>query len=141
MFHKSTKRQQVYIFLSGLDDRFDQVRGEVLRKDPPLGLQASYAYGRHEADKKEAMKMEVDRSEPVAMATRTQKKSIHKLDFQDIDATGILYASSISQVCLAFAGNSDATDVFIYGNVKQKTLEVFYDGSAGKVGFAPGGCS
>lgn len=59
----------------------------------------------------------------------------------DIDATGILYASSISQVCLAFAGNSDATDVFIFGNVQQKTLEVFYDGSAGKVGFAPGGCS
>jgi hypothetical protein len=59
----------------------------------------------------------------------------------DIDATGILYASSLSQVCLAFAGNSDATDVFIFGNVQQKTLEVFYDGSAGKVGFAPGGCS
>ncbi|KAJ6732192.1 ASPARTYL PROTEASES [Salix purpurea] len=59
----------------------------------------------------------------------------------DIDATGILYANSISQVCLAFAGNNDATDVFIFGNVQQKTLEVFYDGSAGKVGFAPGGCS
>ncbi|KAJ6956988.1 aspartyl protease family protein [Populus alba x Populus x berolinensis] len=59
----------------------------------------------------------------------------------DIDATGILYASSLSQVCLAFAGNNDATDVFIFGNVQQKTLEVFYDGSAGKVGFAPGGCS
>ncbi|CAK7354016.1 unnamed protein product [Dovyalis caffra] len=59
----------------------------------------------------------------------------------DIDARGIFYANSKSQVCLAFAGNSDATDVLIFGNVQQKTLEVFYDGSAGKVGFAPGGCT
>lgn len=61
--------------------------------------------------------------------------------FVNIDAKGILYANSTSQVCLAFAGNSDASDVAIYGNVQQLTLEVFYDGSAGKVGFAPGGCS
>ncbi|KAJ6373267.1 hypothetical protein OIU76_027574 [Salix suchowensis] len=59
----------------------------------------------------------------------------------DIDATGILYGSSISQVCLAFAGNRNATDVLIFGNVQQKTLDVYYDGSGGKVGFAPGGCS
>jgi len=72
MFQKSTERQRVYIFLGGLDDRFDQVRGEVLRKDPPLGLQASYAYVRREADRKEAMKMEVDKSEPAAMAAKTR---------------------------------------------------------------------
>ncbi|KAJ6732189.1 ASPARTYL PROTEASES [Salix purpurea] len=59
----------------------------------------------------------------------------------DIDVSGVFFASSISQVCLAFAGNSDAADLLIFGNVQQKTLEVFYDGSAGKVGFAPGGCS
>jgi hypothetical protein len=70
MFQKSTERQRVYIFLGGLDDRFDQVGGEVLRKDPPLGLQASYAYVRREADRKEAMKMEVDKSEPAAMAAK-----------------------------------------------------------------------
>ncbi|KAG6790446.1 hypothetical protein POTOM_006600 [Populus tomentosa] len=38
-----------------------KVRGEVLRKDPPLGLQASFAYVRREADRKKAMKMEVDK--------------------------------------------------------------------------------
>jgi hypothetical protein len=75
MFQKSTKRQRVYIFLGGLDDRFDQVRGEVLRKDPPLGLQASYAYVRREADRKEAMKMEVDKSEHTAMAAKTRGSS------------------------------------------------------------------
>ncbi|KAF9662033.1 hypothetical protein SADUNF_Sadunf18G0011000 [Salix dunnii] len=59
----------------------------------------------------------------------------------DIDVSGVFFASSISQVCLAFAGNKNATDVSIFGNVQQKTLEVFYDGPAGKVGFASGGCS
>ncbi|OAY53569.1 aspartyl protease family protein At5g10770 isoform X2 [Manihot esculenta] len=59
----------------------------------------------------------------------------------DVDVRGILYANGASQVCLAFAGNSDATDVLIYGNSQQKTLEVVYDAAAGKIGFAPASCS
>ncbi|CAN0899582.1 Aspartyl protease family protein At5g10770, partial [Linum grandiflorum] len=59
----------------------------------------------------------------------------------DIQAVGILYASKVSQVCLAFAGNGDASDVAIFGNVQQQTLEVIYDGAGGKIGFASGGCS
>ncbi|KAA8521467.1 hypothetical protein F0562_012140 [Nyssa sinensis] len=58
-----------------------------------------------------------------------------------LDLTGILYAASASQVCLAFAGNSDATDVGIFGNVQQQTLEVVYDVAGGKLGFGPGKCS
>ncbi|XVF48235.1 hypothetical protein PTKIN_Ptkin03bG0173600 [Pterospermum kingtungense] len=58
-----------------------------------------------------------------------------------IDAKGILYVNSISQVCLAFAGNSDDTDVGIFGNTQQKTLEVVYDGGGGRIGFATGGCT
>ncbi|KAK9207778.1 hypothetical protein WN944_000125 [Citrus x changshan-huyou] len=58
-----------------------------------------------------------------------------------VDKTGIMYASNISQVCLAFAGNSDPTDVGIFGNTQQHTLEVVYDVAGGKVGFAAGGCS
>ncbi|CAL1385209.1 unnamed protein product [Linum trigynum] len=59
----------------------------------------------------------------------------------DIEAVGILYANSPSQVCLAFAGNGDASDIGILGNVQQQTLEVVYDGAGGRVGFASGGCS
>ncbi|KAK8550591.1 hypothetical protein V6N13_119107 [Hibiscus sabdariffa] len=54
---------------------------------------------------------------------------------------GILYASSVSQVCLAFAGNGDDTDIGIFGNTQQKTLQVVYDGAGGKLGFATGGCT
>ncbi|XP_024029178.1 aspartyl protease family protein At5g10770 isoform X2 [Morus notabilis] len=59
----------------------------------------------------------------------------------DLDATGILYAASLSQVCLAFAGNSDDGDVAIFGNVQQKTLQVVYDIGGGRIGFGSGGCS
>lgn len=56
-------------------------------------------------------------------------------------ANGILYSGSASQVCLAFAGNSAASDVGIFGNVQQQTLNVVYDVAGGKLGFASGGCS
>ncbi|CAL2236781.1 unnamed protein product [Prunus armeniaca] len=58
----------------------------------------------------------------------------------DLDATGILFPISPSQVCLAFAGNKDDSDVGVIGNVQQQRLEVVYDVAGGKVGFAPGGC-
>ncbi|CBI21177.3 unnamed protein product, partial [Vitis vinifera] len=58
----------------------------------------------------------------------------------DLDPSGIFYILNISQVCLAFAGNSDATDIAILGNVQQKTFDVVYDVAGGRIGFAPGGC-
>lgn len=59
---------------------------------------------------------------------------------QDLDATGILYVGSADQVCLAFAGNGDDSDIGIFGNVQQKRLQVVYDIGGGKVGFAPAAC-
>ncbi|CAL1385210.1 unnamed protein product [Linum trigynum] len=59
----------------------------------------------------------------------------------EIGAVGILYGFSISQVCLAFKGNDDASDVAVFGNVQQRTMEVVYDGVRGRVGFAGGGCN
>ncbi|CAI9755590.1 unnamed protein product [Fraxinus pennsylvanica] len=58
----------------------------------------------------------------------------------DIVAMGTLVAVDSSRVCLAFAGNSDASDIGILGNVQQRTMEVVYDVAGGKLGFGPGGC-
>lgn len=58
----------------------------------------------------------------------------------NLDPSGILVLISRSSVCLAFAGNSDATDIAIFGNTQQKTLEVVYDVARGNLGFAPNGC-
>ncbi|XP_010259084.1 PREDICTED: aspartyl protease family protein At5g10770-like [Nelumbo nucifera] len=58
-----------------------------------------------------------------------------------VDSSGILVVASLSQVCLAFAGNSDPSDVAILGNKQQQTFEVVYDVTGGKLGFGAGGCS
>ncbi|KAM2495260.1 hypothetical protein ACFX1W_035271 [Malus domestica] len=75
IFQKTTERQRLYLFLGGLDDEFDQVHGEILRKDPPFELQTTYAYVRHEVDRKEAMKMEGQSLELAAMAAKARGPS------------------------------------------------------------------
>ncbi|EOA27045.1 hypothetical protein CARUB_v10023140mg [Capsella rubella] len=57
----------------------------------------------------------------------------------ELDVNGMLYPLSMSQVCLAFAGDDDSPAIF--GNVQQKTMEIVYDVAGGRVGFAPHGCS
>ena len=42
-YQKSIERQRVHIFLTGLDGDFEQVRGEILRKDPFPDLEECYA--------------------------------------------------------------------------------------------------
>ncbi|WJZ85405.1 hypothetical protein VitviT2T_004944 [Vitis vinifera] len=59
----------------------------------------------------------------------------------DLAPEGIIYVLKVSQVCLAFAGNSDDDEVAIIGNVQQKTIHVVYDDAEGRVGFAPSGCN
>ncbi|RWW03674.1 hypothetical protein GW17_00033146 [Ensete ventricosum] len=58
----------------------------------------------------------------------------------DLDLSGILYALSQSQICLAFAANSDDGDEGIVGNVQQRTFTVVYDVSKKVIGFGAGGC-
>lgn len=58
----------------------------------------------------------------------------------DVDVSGIVYAISQAQVCLAFASNGDDESVAIVGNTQQKTYGVLYDLGKKTVGFAPGSC-
>ena len=46
--HSAMARLRVHIFLSGLDSVFDQVHGEILRKEPKLELENAYAFVRRE---------------------------------------------------------------------------------------------
>jgi hypothetical protein len=58
----------------------------------------------------------------------------------ELAALEILYVESSEQVCLAFASNEDDSDISIFGNVQQRTLEVVYDVGGGKIGFGSNGC-
>ncbi|KAF2295782.1 hypothetical protein GH714_033956 [Hevea brasiliensis] len=67
-------RLRVHIFLSGLDYEFDQVRGEILRKDPKLDLENTYAYVRREYQQRQTMGSSRPISESsVMLANRTQQ--------------------------------------------------------------------
>ncbi|KAJ4747952.1 Eukaryotic aspartyl protease family protein [Rhynchospora pubera] len=58
----------------------------------------------------------------------------------ELDPNGIFYVIDISQVCLAFAGNSNPRDLGIYGNVQQRTFNVIYDVPNEEIGFSPEAC-
>ncbi|KAF3331058.1 protein ASPARTIC PROTEASE IN GUARD CELL 2-like protein [Carex littledalei] len=58
----------------------------------------------------------------------------------DVNFAGLVYASKLSQVCLAFAGNNRDSSIGIIGNTQQKTLQVIYDIANQKIGFGSGGC-
>ncbi|XP_031499169.1 aspartyl protease family protein At5g10770-like [Nymphaea colorata] len=58
-----------------------------------------------------------------------------------LNAANILVVSSMSQVCLAFAGNTNAADPGIIGNWQQKTTLLVHDIPHSKIGFVQGACS
>ena len=47
-YHKLLQLKRVHIFLVELEGDFEQVRGEILRKDPILELEECYALVRRE---------------------------------------------------------------------------------------------
>ena len=53
--NKILGRLRVHIFLAGLDAEFNQARGEILRKDPPLDLEACYAFIRKDQSQRNTM--------------------------------------------------------------------------------------
>ncbi|XP_068667815.1 uncharacterized protein [Aristolochia californica] len=69
-YRKSVERLCVHIFLNGLDAEFEQVRGEILRKDPILDLEEAYAYVRRDSVRRTTLHNEVDRVETSAMVAR-----------------------------------------------------------------------
>jgi hypothetical protein len=47
-YRRSVERLRVHIFLNGLDAEFEQIQGEILRKDPVLDLEEAHAYVRRD---------------------------------------------------------------------------------------------
>ncbi|RVW31760.1 hypothetical protein CK203_102023 [Vitis vinifera] len=66
-YRKFIKQQRVHIFLAGLDGDFEQVRGEILRKDLLPDLEECYALIRREAVRHASMKVEYDNPDTSTM--------------------------------------------------------------------------
>jgi hypothetical protein len=48
-YKKPVERLRVHIFLNGLDEEFEQIHGEILRRDYVLDLEEIYAYVRRDS--------------------------------------------------------------------------------------------
>ena len=62
----------MHIFLAGLEGDFEQVRGEILRKDPILELEECYALVRCKDVRRGMMNGKLENSKASAMVTRNQ---------------------------------------------------------------------
>ncbi|KAH9678583.1 retrovirus-related pol polyprotein from transposon RE1 [Citrus sinensis] len=71
IYRMSIERLRVHIFLAGLDEEFDQVRGEILRKDIIPDLEECYSLIRREDIRQSKLNKKVD-SETSAMIARQQ---------------------------------------------------------------------
>ena len=86
-YRKSVQRQRVHIFLAGLDGEFEQIRGEILRKEPVPELEECYTLVRREFVRRTTMNGDTEKSEASAMVARNRppqnqhdriKSSYHK---------------------------------------------------------------
>ncbi|KAL3523631.1 hypothetical protein ACH5RR_016465 [Cinchona calisaya] len=71
-YQKFIERLRVYIFLVRLDGDFEQVCGEILRKEPIPGLEECYALIRREAICRATLKDNTRNSEATAMSGHTK---------------------------------------------------------------------
>ena len=79
-YQKLLQRQRVHIFLAGLEGDFEQVRGEILRKDPIPELEECYALVRLADVRREVMNEQLENFE--ALARVTQNRSNQNLSPQ-----------------------------------------------------------
>ena len=71
-YQKLLQRQMVHIFLVGLEGDFEQVRGEILRKDPIPELEECYALVRSEDVRRGVMNGKLENYEASALVTRNR---------------------------------------------------------------------
>ena len=79
-YQKLLQRKRVHIFLAGLEGDFEQVRGEILRKDPILELEECYALVRLEDVRCGVMNGQLENYEASTMVTRNRSNKIGPLN-------------------------------------------------------------
>ncbi|RVX21807.1 hypothetical protein CK203_001039 [Vitis vinifera] len=74
-YKKSIERLRVHIFLNGLDAEFEQIRGEILRRDPALDLEETYAYVHRDSVCRAALNGELEHLESSAMVAHRANRA------------------------------------------------------------------
>lgn len=117
-YRKSIQRLRVHIFLAGLDESFEQIRGEILRKDPIPELESCYALVRRESVRRTTMAKESEEVEPAAMATRNrynqkgtfQRHSKTEVDKSSLKCTHCNQSGHTKDFCFELVGYPDWWD-------------------------------
>jgi hypothetical protein len=78
MYKASVEKLRIHIFLNGLDAEFEQVQGEILRMDPSLDLERTYAYVRREANRRILLTNDLTAPDFVAMLARRNTPPIRQ---------------------------------------------------------------
>ncbi|OMO81264.1 hypothetical protein COLO4_23681 [Corchorus olitorius] len=73
-YQKSVERLRVHIFLAGLDGMFEQIRGEILRKEPVPDQEDFYAQIRRQASHQAALREDKEIYEATTMVSRNKSK-------------------------------------------------------------------
>lgn len=71
-YQKSIERLRVHIFLAGLDEDFDQIRREILRRDTVPNLDECYSLIRREAVRNTSLKEDSGAVEPSALVAQNR---------------------------------------------------------------------
>jgi hypothetical protein len=71
-YRKLVQRQRVHIFLTRLDDDFEQIHGEILRKEPVPKLKECYALIRRESIRRTMMNGEIEHFKTSAMVAQNR---------------------------------------------------------------------
>ncbi|KAI4348031.1 hypothetical protein L6164_008793 [Bauhinia variegata] len=103
-YKKSIERLRVHIFLAGLDEEFDQVRGEILCKELVPGLEECHALIRREAVRRATLKEETRTSEAAAMMTKNQQKSTKGVDKSSYKCTHYNQTGHTKDRCYELVG-------------------------------------
>ncbi|KAL5864617.1 hypothetical protein ACOSQ3_002131 [Xanthoceras sorbifolium] len=101
-YKKSIERLRVHFFLTALDGAFEQVQGDILRKDPILDLEECYALVRQETVRHTTLKGECDTSDISAMVAqrlKTSNSNANPVDKSSLKCTHyMMYFSSESEL-------------------------------------------
>ncbi|KAG5545275.1 hypothetical protein RHGRI_017663 [Rhododendron griersonianum] len=87
-YTKSVERLRVHIFLNGLDAEFDQLRGEILRKDPVLDFEETNAYVHRDAIRRTMLNGEFDQSKSSAMVAHRSNPKQWRINPKQERASG-----------------------------------------------------
>ena len=69
------ERLRVYIFLAGLDNKFDQIRGEILRMEPKPSLEGAYSHVKRESNRQGTMSESATMPEATVLFTTNSRSS------------------------------------------------------------------